>query len=185
MHTTHVSLLERLRDPMGGAWEQFVQLYAPLLYAWAARTGLQEADAADLVQEVLVLLLDKLPEFQYDGTKSFRGWLHTVMLNKLRERVRRPALPLARDGLADDLAGPDGLDAFSEAEYREHLVGQALHLMQAEFQPVTWQACWEHLANGRPAAEVGAELGLSAGAVRAATFRVVTRLRQRLARLLD
>jgi RNA polymerase sigma-70 factor (ECF subfamily) len=185
VHTTPVSLLERLRDPMADAWEQFVQLYTPLLYAWAARAGLQEADAADLVQEVMLLLLAKLPEFRYDPAQSFRAWLRTVTLNKLRELARRGSLPLTHDGSAADLAGPDHLEAFWESEYRQHLVGQALRLMQTEFRPTTWQACWEHLANGRPAAEVGAELGLSAGAVRAATFRVLTRLRQRLAGLLD
>ncbi len=185
MHTTPVSLLERLRAPSGDAWEEFVRLYTPLLFAWATRAGLQEADAADLVQEVLVLLVARLPEFRYDPSRSFRGWLRTVTLNKLRERGRRAALPLARDGAVADVAAPNDLEGFWETEYRQHLVGEALRLMRAEFQPPTWQACWEHLANGRPAADVGAELGLSPGAVRAATFRVLTRLRQRFAGLMD
>jgi len=187
MHTTPVSLLERLRQPGSDeAWSRFVRLYTPLLYSWAHRAGLQDSDAADLVQEVLTLLVEKLPEFRYDCHKSFRGWLRTVTLNKWRERCRRATLPLARDdGALAGLAVPDPLEDFWEADYRRHLVGQAWQLVQAEFQPTTWKACWEHAVAGRSAADVGAELGLTPGAVRAAKFRVVTRLRQELAGLLE
>src|SRR5207237_6297459 len=64
------------------------------------------------------------------------------------------------------------LDAFGEEEYRRHLVAQALRVMQADFKPATWKACWEHAVLGRPAAEVAKELGLTPGAVHAARFRV-------------
>src|SRR5438552_17277524 len=81
MYTTPVSLLERLHQPAADeAWQRFVKLYTPLLYHWACRVGLQGADAADLVQDVLTLLVQKLPEFKYDSQKSFRAWLRTVML---------------------------------------------------------------------------------------------------------
>ncbi len=64
MSTTPVSLLEQLRQPTAArAWPRFVELYAPLLYDWARRLGLQDADAADLVQDVFAILLRKLPEF--------------------------------------------------------------------------------------------------------------------------
>src|SRR5262245_60040259 len=87
---TPASLLERLRRPDDReAWARFVELYTPLLYFWARRTGLQQADAADLVQEVLAVLFRKLLEFTYDKQRSFRNWLRTVTLNKWRETVRR------------------------------------------------------------------------------------------------
>src|SRR5262249_2182105 len=74
MHTTPVSLLERVRR-LGEqqAWERFVDMYTPLLYHWACRMGMQQSDAADLVQEVFTVLVAKLPEFVYDRQKSFRG----------------------------------------------------------------------------------------------------------------
>src|SRR5262245_3511899 len=78
--TTSVSLLQRLRrgsDPRD--WQRFVQLYTPLLFRWARRCGAQDADAADLVQDVLALLVHKLPSFSYDGKRSFRAWLRTVL----------------------------------------------------------------------------------------------------------
>jgi RNA polymerase sigma-70 factor (ECF subfamily) len=73
----------------------------------------------------------------------------------------------------------------SETEYRHWLVGRALELMRAEFQPTTWKACWECVVNSRPAADVAAELGISVGAVYMAKSRVLSRLRQELTGLLD
>ena len=187
MHSTSLSLLERLRQPASqDAWARFVRLYTPLLYYWARRAGLQEADAADLVQDVFTLLVEKLPSFRHDGTGSFRSWLRTVTLNKWRERSRRAALPVTGDdGTLAGLTTPDPLEECWEADYRRHLVGQALRLMRAEFHPTTWKACWEHVVSGKSAAEVAAELGLTPGAVRAAKFRVLSRLRQELHGLLE
>ena len=90
MDSTSVSLLRRLREPgHDAAWQRFVDLYAPLIFHWAKNRGLNPADAADLVQEVLVTLVAKLPEFEYDPTKRFRGWLRTVTLNKANDFHRR------------------------------------------------------------------------------------------------
>ena len=83
----------------------------------------------------------------------------------------------------DALAAVD--EAFWDEEYRRHLVGRALEVMKAGFEPATWQACWECVVNDRSAPEVAAALGMSAGAVRAAKFRVLARLRQELAGMLD
>jgi RNA polymerase sigma-70 factor (ECF subfamily) len=116
METTSVSLLERLRQPdQPRAWERFVELYTPLLLYWARRRGLQHQDAADLVQDVLTVLVRKLPEFTYDRRRSFRGWLRTVLLNKWRDRQRLHRLPLAGAEEVDlaEVAAPDEVDAFS------------------------------------------------------------------------
>src|ERR1700757_1787963 len=89
--TTPPTLLQRLRAAHDDdAWQRLVQLYTPLLFYWARRCGETEHDAADLVQEVFVALIQTLPSFTYDrqGGK-FRGWLRTLMLNKLRDRKRR------------------------------------------------------------------------------------------------
>jgi RNA polymerase sigma-70 factor (ECF subfamily) len=188
MNTTSVTLLERLRQPNEpDAWARFVKLYTPLLFYWARRLGLQDQDASDLVQEVFVTLVQKLPEFRYDRQKNFRSWLRTVMHNKWRDRGRRPALAVGRgqEAALAERAAPDDPDAFGEAEYRQHLVQRALELMQAEFPPKMWQACWEHVVAGRPAAEVAAELGIAPGTVYVAKSRVMSRLRQELEGLLD
>ncbi len=186
MHPTSASLLGRLRQPGEQvAWGRFVQLYAPLLYAWAQRWGLQDQDAADLVQEVLVALVQKLPEFDYDPQRRFRGWLRTVAQNKWRDLVRRKGLRGSAEGSLADVAAPDENDELAEAEYRRHLVSRALQLMQAEFPEKMWKACWEHVVAGRPVAEVAAELGIAEGTVYVAKSRIMSRLRQELEGLLE
>lgn len=188
MHTTSASLLERLRQPADQeAWAHFVRLYTPLLYYWARRAGLQQQDAADLVQDVFTVLFHKPPEFTYDPEGNFRGWLRTVTLNRWRSWQRRRAGRPRTDPDAhlSDLEAPDDLEAFEETEYRRHVVGRALELIQGDFQPTTWKAFWEFVVHRRPAAAVAAELGLAEGAVRAAKFRVLCRLREELAGILD
>jgi DNA-directed RNA polymerase specialized sigma24 family protein len=94
---TPVSLLERLRQPNPDhAWERLVELYTPLLYHWAKQTGCRESDAADLVQDVLVLLVRKLPEFRYNQERNFHGWLRIVAQNCWRNLQRR--MPATRFG---------------------------------------------------------------------------------------
>jgi RNA polymerase sigma-70 factor (ECF subfamily) len=186
MTRTSASLLERLRRPGDeAAWARFVQLYTPLIYYWGRRAGLQAEDAADLVQDVMTTLVRKMPGFVYDPGHSFRSWLRALTLNKWRDRCKqRVEAPLGNGATAafePSAPGPD--EVFAEEEYRALLVRRALQIMQADFQPQTWKACWEHVVAGRPAAEVGAELGLTVGAVYAAKFRVLERLRQELSGL--
>jgi RNA polymerase sigma-70 factor (ECF subfamily) len=187
MPSTSPSLLERLRQPGDSpAWRRFVDLYTPLLYYWARRVGLDQSGAADLVQDVLLVLVRKLPEFAYDPARSFRAWLRSVALNKWRENCRRE--PPRREVQGVDLsamAGPDAPREFEEGEYHQYLAQRAPALMRAEFQPATWKACWEQVVVGRPAAEVAAELGMSEGAAYVAKSRVLRRLREELNGLLD
>lgn len=187
MHSTSASLLDRLRSPdNANAWERFVELYTPFLYYWANRVGLRGELATDLVQDVFAVLLTKMPQFEYDGTRRFRSWLRTVTLNKWRETRRRSA----RQSRAGEKIDLDELPAAGEedlwdVEYRQHVTRRALELIQTDFEPSSWKACWEVIVAGRSASDVAAELGLSVGAVYAAKFRILARLREELADLLD
>jgi RNA polymerase sigma-70 factor (ECF subfamily) len=188
MHTTPVSLLERLRQPGDReAWERFVELYTPLLYYWARHVGLQDQDAADLVQDVFTTLVQKMPQFVYDRHKGFRSWLRAVTLNQWRDNgKRRGRQPMAAKAPElDALTSPDTTDAFWQTEYRKHLLDRAVDVMRAEFQPTTWKACWACVVEGRTAADVAAELGISENAVYIAKLRVLRRLRRELEGLLD
>jgi RNA polymerase sigma-70 factor (ECF subfamily) len=182
MHLTSQSLLERLRQPTDTeAWNRFVELYTPLLFYWARRVGLSPEDAADLVQEVFTVLLRKLPEFRYDRAGSFRSWLRTVTLNKWRERKRRACIQSGVSVPENDAEQADPHDDdFWEQQYRKELAARALEMMKAHFEESTWQACLQTVVHGRPAAEVGQELGLTTNAVYLARSRVLKRLREEL-----
>jgi RNA polymerase sigma-70 factor (ECF subfamily) len=188
MSTTSISLLERLRLPDEQvAWAQFVELYTPLIFYWARNAGLQSADAADLVQDVFTVLVKQMPTFVYDEKKSFRGWLRMITLNKWRERLRKRPLKTLddQDRTVNGLTVSDDREAIDEAEYRHHLLRSALQVKRAEFAPATWQACWEIVISGRSPAEVATDLGMTIDAVYVAKSRVLRRLREELAGLLD
>jgi len=188
MTKTPTSLLERLRQPFEPeAWGRFASLYTPLIYSWGRRVGLQEQDAADLVQDVFVTLLQVLPTFTYDRHQSFRRWLWTVTINKWRKDRKQQDKRMVHGlgGEPEHVAVADDLEASWEAEYQQHLANQAMRMMRTDFDETTWRACWEMVAAGRPAAVVAAELGLTIGAVYAAKFRVLKRLRRDLQGLLD
>ena len=188
MSDTSTSLIRQLQRPgQNQAWRRFIDLYMPLLYCWTRKMRVPVADADDLVQEVFVVPVRKLPEFEYDPALSFRGWLRTVTLNKWREILRRRELfaPNGPGGPLENLAAPEDDPSFWDVEHRQLVARRYLELIRDEFQPPTWKACWECVVEGRAAPEVAAELNLTPGAVRAAKFRVLTRLRAELRDLLD
>jgi RNA polymerase sigma-70 factor (ECF subfamily) len=179
--TTSPSLLMRLqKGEEAQAWPRFVKLYTPVLYGWVRSQGISCDDAADIVQEVFALLVEKLPTFQYNPEKSFASWLRTVTVNKCRDHYRRGKnRPVLTDPQVD-LAIPDNVGQFSVDEYRRRLARRALEIMQSEFQPATWKACWQAVVTNRPAADIAAELGISVNAVYVAKSRVLRRLREEL-----
>lgn len=188
MDQTSTSLLERLRQPTDQeAWSRFVALYTPLLFFWGCRMGLQANDSADLVQDVFTTVFEQLPTFQFDASKSFRGWLRTVAVNKWRDHQRRRVV-VGRGGndagLAE-VAVPNTVAPLWEKEFQQQVVGRALDLMQADFETPTWKACWAQVVEGQAAPDVAKELGLSLAAVYAAKSRVLRRLRQELHGMLE
>jgi RNA polymerase sigma-70 factor (ECF subfamily) len=148
MKNTPVTLLGQLRagsDPL--AWERFVRLFAPLVYQWARRFGLQEADAEETVQEVFVVLLRRMPRFEYDASRSFRAWLSTITRHEALRRLGRPAeLTNALDGRASPL------DDAEQREYAAWLMQRAARLIETDFEPATWQSFRLYVLEGQPAA---------------------------------
>jgi RNA polymerase sigma-70 factor (ECF subfamily) len=139
-----------LRQNDAEAWRRFVDLYSPLLLFWVRRLQLQPAHQLDLVQEVFTTLWTELPRFESRPGKRFRGWLWTVTINKHRERERRLAARPAVSGAAlPEAETPCPREEIDEAEYRQYHVNRAMQLTQTEFEPATWQACWEFVVNSR------------------------------------
>jgi RNA polymerase sigma-70 factor (ECF subfamily) len=188
MQPTPPTLLDRVRNAHDQtAWEQFVRLYTPLLMDLARRLGLQDADTADLVQDVFVALVQAMPHFQYDANRSFRAWLGTLALNRWRDRVRkRAAVPVAdHDPVWNGLISVDPNEAFEESEYRATLLSRALAIVRPEFSPAAWEMFQIAALEGVAPAEAARRLGASANAVYLARARVVRRLREVLTGLIE
>jgi RNA polymerase sigma-70 factor (ECF subfamily) len=185
MTSTPVSLLRRLQAAAGpGDWGRFAELYTPLLLYWGRQLRLQEADAADLAQDVLTRVWHELGSYQVRPGTRFRGWLWTVTRNRQRELARKK-WPDQAAGENEWIDPADAVGAMAEDEYRTYLVNRALELMRSEFEPATWRACWAFAVEGRPAADVAAELGITPNAVYLAKARVLRRLRAELDGLLE
>ena len=190
---TRATLLFRLKDPRDtGAWGEFVDLYGPVVYGFARKRGLQDSDAADMVQEVLRSVARNADRMEYDPKKgTFRGWLYTVTRNKiynfLSSQKRRPRA-------VGDVSSQERLEAFAdpsnqseadwELEYQRRLSGKAMDRVKHEFQPATWLAFWGTAVEGRQALEVGQTLKMSPGAVYVAKSRVLARLRDEVQKLM-
>ena len=189
MSTTPLTLLEHLRRPSCGEehWGRFVELYSPLLFEWSRRNGVPESDAADLVQNVLVVLIRQLPTFERRQGGSFRGWLFTVLKNcwidHCRTRARQPAIAAGVD--PNVAAAPDPIEVLTDDEYKNYLIRRMLRVIERDFPERTWRAFWQHVVEERPAADVAKELGTSPNAIYLARGRVLQRLREELAGLMD
>jgi RNA polymerase sigma factor (sigma-70 family) len=183
---TRPSLLVRLRDAADGdAWRLFVELYAPLVYRVARKRGLQDADAADVTQEVLQAVSRAVRRLEYDPARgTFRGWLGAVARSKLnnflaaRQRNTPGSGDTAVQQLLEGRPDPADEDAQWEREYRQRLFAWAAEQVRPAFEGSTWRAFWGVAVEGRGAEEVGRELGLSVGAVYVAKSRVLARIRQ-------
>lgn len=181
MDTTPVSLLERLtrgHDPSD--WDRFVRLFLPLLDRWLRALHVPASEADDLLQEIFLILLRRLPTFDYDPEKSFRRWLWRVTVNAWHD-LRPPRNPVpSADGRLEPPTTPDFVEALCDDEFRRYVVGRTLQILKSDFAANTWQAFWETTVEGRPGVEVARALGMSENAVYLARGRVLSRLRQEL-----
>jgi RNA polymerase sigma-70 factor (ECF subfamily) len=191
---TQATLLVRVRDRNDhDAWTRFVDVYTPVVYGYARRQGLQDADAADVTQDVMRSVAGALPEFRYDRKRgTFRGWLFTVTRNKIRNFLAASGRRERGSGDSDvrQMLGtvPDrtpNSNSDWDEEYDRRLFAWAADRVQNEFAANTWQAFWENGVQGRAAADVARQLGLSVGAVYVAKCRVVARLRREIEAIED
>ncbi|MCX7419605.1 MAG: sigma-70 family RNA polymerase sigma factor [Planctomycetia bacterium] len=192
MPPTQPSLLVRLKDAHDReAWERFVDLYAPLVFAFVRKRGLQEADAADLTQDVLRQVALSAKSLVYDPKRgSFRSWLFTVVRNRLTDHWRATGRQVAATGDSSQWrAVTDGLTAQDDnadwdAEYERQLFHYAARLIRGDFSEATWAAFWQTAVEGREGKLIAEELGLSVAAVYLAKGRVMTRLKEQVKWLL-
>lgn len=192
--TTSKGLLAKARDRSDqAAWRRLTDLYSPLIEKWVRPHVAQRADAEDVVQEVLTTLVSEMPRFEHNQWPgAFRAWLRMITLHRLRAYWgRRDSRPPAK-GSSDQhevlvqLADPtSALSQAWDEEHDRHVTTILLESIRLEFQPATWQAFEQLVLHGHSASQVAEELGLSANAVLIAKSRVLKRLREKAAGLLD
>jgi RNA polymerase sigma-70 factor (ECF subfamily) len=191
---TRPSLLVRLRDARDdGAWSQFVDLYAPLVFGLARKHGLQDVDAADLTQDVLLAVTGGIRRLDYDPRRGrFRGWLFTVARNKLRNFLAAARRPDRCSGDADaqrllqEVPAPEeDQAAWWDREYEQRVFSWAAEQVRGSFRESTWQAFWQTAVEGKTGPEVARALGLSVAAVYLARGRVTDRLKRLIRETLD
>jgi RNA polymerase sigma factor (sigma-70 family) len=194
MNDTSLSLLHRLRQTSDSeAWNRLMDMYAPLLKRWLGRYGVQESDADDLMQEVLLAVSKDVSEFDHNGrTGAFRSWLKMILIHRLRNfwrmRGRRPQATGNSDvqQQIDQLEDPTSeMSALWNRQHDEFVVRRLLIDTERLFAPKTWQAFLRQTLEGQRADQVAADLGMSLNAVFIAKSRVLNRLRQQADGLVD
>lgn len=191
MNTTSHSLLEAVKlGPEGLAWERWHALYEPLIRGWLRGYRLIATDRDDVVQDVLTVVVRRLPEFHHNGrVGAFRTWLKTVTINCLRDYWKKHAnhpQQASAVKMLDEWADPRSqISHLWDREHDRHLVQKLLAFLQPEFAPETWSAFQLLVIEGQSAADVAAKLELTPNAVYIAKSRVLTRLRQEAAGLVD
>lgn len=187
--STSASLIERVCRFDETAWNRLSAIYGPLVYRWCRRAGLQEADAADVLQDVFSALVRDIGTFRRDEARGgFRGWLYGITRHKLadhfRDRAHQPAAggdrAEPRQRPADSFAPlPEPADS-DAADEHAIVLHAALEQIRGEYDEHNWQAFFRTAIRQESAVAVAADLGLTPGAARQAKFRVLRRLRREL-----
>jgi RNA polymerase sigma-70 factor (ECF subfamily) len=190
---TSVSLLDRLKVARSDAsdWNRFEAVYLPLIRRWIGQVPGLGDEVDDVSQEVLLVLVREIPQFDRQREGSFRAWLRRVTVNRVRvyrrQRHRQPAAAADQtDGFLDQMADSNSLLARQlDQDHDKHVCAALLSAVRPDFHQATWDAFRQFALEGRPAAQVAQELGLSVNAVVKAKSRVLNRLREEAGALLD
>jgi RNA polymerase sigma-70 factor (ECF subfamily) len=190
--STSLTLLQRIRGGDTSGWDRVVSLYAPLVFHWCGRWGVEGADADDVSQEVFQAAAQGIAGFRREGDgDTFRGWLRGITRHKVqnffRGRGRHPESSGGSEAWRrlQEVPAPEPAPDEEDAEQTSALFHRAVRLLQGEFEDRTWQAFWRTAVDGQAAAAAAAELGMSANAVRMAKSRVLRRLREELGDLVQ
>lgn len=187
---TRVSLLARLRDSADeAAWGLFVDRYGPKIYGWCRHWGLQQADAEDVTQTVLLKLAAKLRHFEYDRSKSFRAWLKTLAQHAWADFLdgqRRQAVGSGDSVVVaklHSLEARDDLEARLTNMFDLELLEKASELVRQRVAPRTWEAYRATAVEQLSGAEAAARLGVSVAVAYQARSKVQKMLCQEIERL--
>ncbi len=184
---TRASLLLRIQDPEDvEAWSEFQEIYAPLVYRLGRSRGLQDADAQELAQEVMIAVAGAIQRWQPDRQRGrFRTWLYRVarntLINLLAKQSRREQAAgdtNVQQMLLQVTAGDDGQSLEIQQQLRRQTFLWAAAQARRTCQPATWQAFWRTCVEGHPVADVARQLKMTPGAVYVSRSRVMAKLKR-------
>jgi RNA polymerase sigma-70 factor (ECF subfamily) len=190
---TRVTLLHRIsQNPTDQlSWSEFVQIYGPTIRTWIVRWGLQESDAQDVVQNVLLRLTTKLPTFQYDASRSFRGWLKTLTHHAWHDFVTEAGYRHRGSGdssVMDQLqsvAAKQDLEARVAATFDKELMEMALLRVKDRVAATTWEAFRLAALEGLAPQQVADNLGVRISQVYLSKHRVQKLVQEEIKALED
>ncbi len=188
--STRTSLLARIRNPRDDrAWAEFAAVYEPTIFRMAKRRGIQDADAREIVQEVLISVTAAIDRFDVHAAGSFRGWLSRITRNVTIDRLRRASVKhesvdesgvlrqLDQIAIAED-GGLLSLEEEFERDRRQQLFRWAAAEVRRRTGEKNWIAFWKTSVEGARIADVANELGVTEGAIYIARCRILKRIRQ-------
>ena len=183
---TKTSLILRLPSADDAvAWREFVSIYEPFVYRFARRGGLQDADARELVQNVMLSVARAVGRWRPDHQRGrFRTWLFRIARNQLLDvlaKQQRSVVSRGGSGIFELLVQSAATSGSNEQhlrlEHRRELFRWAADRVKSSVKEATWKAFWMTAVEERAAETVATELGLTTGAVYIARSRVLARLR--------
>lgn len=189
---TRESLILRLPSSQDAlAWREFIAIYEPLIIRFAGRRGLQEADAREIAQNVLIAVAKSVDRWQPDRQRGrFRAWLFRIARNQLINWISKQATQAssarALDGSAlEQFPSKDYRAEEIELEYRREMFRVAAAQARDSFSSSTWDAFWRTAVLAESVDSVAASLALSPGAVYIARSRVTSKIRDIIVQLED
>lgn len=191
MPETRNSLIALIQDPANrDAWEQFTELYRPIVYRLARGRGLQDADAEDLTQQVFMSVSRAIPDWQSQPNTRFRHWLSRIARNAILNALTRGQSQRGVGGshfitIHNAFSPCFELESQIEHEYQRQLYRRAAQIVRDSVNEDTWLAFLHTVVEGESTAVVAARLGKTIGNVHAARSRLMRRLRNVVKQLME
>lgn len=191
---TRVSLILRLGEPSNvQAWQEFSEIYTPMLLDAARRKGLQPADCEDVAQEILFGVARSVQRFRPDVSRAkFRTWLWRIARNRIADYVAhdRRSVPLTGGDSWIEQASSQAAAALSvaqreavERDLQAGILRVAASHVRRRLSPSTWAAFEATAIRGEPAAKAARSCGLSTGSVYVARSRVMKLISEEVRRM--
>src|ERR1041384_6807802 len=183
---TRASLLERLKNwDDNASWKDFFYTYWKLIYGVARKAGLSDAEAQDVVQETIIAVARKIPEFAYDArVGSFKGWLMRLTEWRVNDQFRKkhfekggqrfPREELMSDSALEqhEQAADFNFESVWNEEWERHLLEAALNRVKGEIEPRQFQMFYLHVIKSMPAGQVARLLQAKLPAVYFAKYKI-------------